>query len=88
MTAIPPIEPAPRAPHTEGRRQALEGWENEGGQTRPVAVPVLPEGITVRTEMQYLVGPYRYTDLGLARAELARQAADNARPLAPLQNKP
>lgn len=75
MPAMPPIEPAPRTPHTMNRRQALEGWENEGGHTRPLAVPALPAGIIVRTEAHYLVGPYRYTDLELARAELARQAA-------------
>ena len=75
MPAIPPIEPALRTPHTIERRQALEGWENEGGHTRPRAVPALPAGIIARSEAHYLVGPYRYTDLELARAELGRQAA-------------
>lgn len=68
------IEPAPRASLSGNPRQALNAWENEGGRTRSASAP-LPAGITARSETQYLVGHYRYTDLGLAKAELARQGA-------------
>ena len=61
---------APPAP--AGRAGALRVWENEGGR---LASPQPSPGIAVSQTAQYQVGPYRYTDLACAEAELRRQQA-------------
>ena len=57
-----------------GKTQAANEWENEGGSVKPIPSPVLPEGITAMTVTQYRVGPYRYSSLEDALAELRRQS--------------
>ncbi len=47
-------------------------WENEGGSLLHDDA-ALPDGITSHVVYEFRVGPYRYTDLDHARAELARQ---------------
>lgn len=69
------------APDTSGRNpQPLASWTNEGGALDPAnsADPyanALPEGISTRMVREYMVGPYRYTDLTQAIAERDRQRA-------------
>lgn len=59
-----PIRPGP---------QALEAWETDGGAIASQEAALLPDGITMTLRPEYRVGPYVYTDLALAVAELARQ---------------
>lgn len=54
---------------------AADVWENEGGPPRQAAATALPDGITAVAETHYRVGPYRYTNLDDALAELGRQTA-------------
>jgi hypothetical protein len=64
-------------------QQPLASRDDEGGvpgATDPAdhADPyakALPDGITSRLVREYLVGPYRYTDLAQAIAERDRQRA-------------
>jgi hypothetical protein len=65
-----PSPTKPPAPAARGR--ALRAWENEGGRLAP---PQPSPGIAVSQIAQYQVGPYRYTDLACAEAELRRQQA-------------
>jgi len=53
--------------------KALESWETEGGALASQEAAVFPEGITMTLRPEYRVGPYVYTDLALAVAELARR---------------
>jgi hypothetical protein len=53
--------------------KALESWETDGGAIASQEAAVRPEGITMTLRPEYRVGPYVYTDLALAVAELARQ---------------
>ena len=66
MTAKAPEKSAP---------DDVGGWENDGGAQAPSFGDQLPEGITSRTITEYLVGPYRYTDLAHAIAERDRQTS-------------
>ncbi len=59
-------------------RTAVETWETEGGALTP-RKDGLPEGITMTLQPEYRVGPYVYTDLALAVAELARQQSTTDR---------
>lgn len=60
---------------------ALPEWENEGGGLRPAGDQgPSDEGLVVSYVAQYQVGPYRYTDLACARAELSRQRRSGAAP--------
>jgi hypothetical protein len=63
------------APTAPAQRQALREWESEGGSLAAPAAPQPSPGIEVTTTAQYRVGPYRYTDLASAEAELRRQQA-------------
>lgn len=51
-------------------------WENEGGSVA-ASPELLPEGITRTLVARYQVGPYRYTDLDTAIAELRRRQKDD-----------
>lgn len=64
------MAPTERTPPAEPR--GIGGWENEGGQT-DAPVPRLPGGIVATPTTLYTVGPYRYTQLADAEAELNRQ---------------
>lgn len=59
--------------------KALESWETEGGALASQEAAVFPEGITMTLRPEYRVGPYVYTDLALAVAELARQQSPDRR---------
>jgi hypothetical protein len=50
-------------------------WESEGGSLMPNAATRLPEGIIAVTSTHYDVGPYSYSKLKDALAELARQSS-------------
>lgn len=50
----------------------IESWESEGGSV-PDPEIVLPSGMTMRLRREYCVGPYVYSDLTLALAELERR---------------
>lgn len=59
--------------------RALESWETEGGALASQEAAVFPQGITMTLRPEYRVGPYVYTDLALAVAELARQQGPDRR---------
>jgi len=61
-----------RPPAKRSPAPSLSRWDNEGGAVDPYA-NALPDGITTRTLREYVVGPYRYTDLKQAIAERDRQ---------------
>lgn len=48
-------------------------WESEGGSLKPDLPTPLPEGILAVTLINYRVGPYLYSKLDDAQAELRRQ---------------
>ena len=63
----------------DSARASITKWEGEGGALATSGATALPSGIRTDTIKQYYVGPYRFTDLGLALAEHARQVAAAAR---------
>lgn len=68
MPKKPPASPSPLS-------AGADAWENEGGTPRQAAATSLPDGITAVAATHYSVGPYRYTNLDDALAELGRQTA-------------
>ncbi len=66
---MPRKQPAGPSPPSAG----ADAWENEGGAPRQTVATALPDGITAVAETHYRVGPYRYTNLNDALAELGRQ---------------
>jgi hypothetical protein len=50
--------------------ESKEGWENEGGSLGSPSS--IPSGVTRHTEEIFTVGPYRYTNLADAAAEVER----------------
>ncbi len=59
-------------PAPEPAEKAVDSWEGEGGALDQPEAP-LPDGVTVKLVREYHVGPFVYTDLGLALAEHMRQ---------------
>lgn len=56
---------------------SIADWEDEGGALNAFG-GALPEGITTKLVREYMVGPYRYTDLSHAISERNRQAQSMA----------
>lgn len=73
----PAVKPTLVAPPSQ--RQALRAWESEGGSLASAEAPQPSSGIEVIAAAQYRVGPYRYTDLACAEAELHRQQGRSRR---------
>lgn len=63
--------PGPKRESTaEMDRARLDNWENEGGMIK--ADPLLPNGIQRLQYDIFIVGPYRYTNLADAIAQIDR----------------
>lgn len=72
MFAVCREQDPPAVTSTSSRPQGFREGEVERNAFSP-SEPEIPAGITASTVTNYRVGPYNYTDLELAKAELQRQ---------------